>query len=173
MSATAENKVRLSVTVTDMDAVRAALGYAGDRTDEVNKANPGKHYPTGRFVRLEGEVEKLLAQKRLLRWGQAEVDGRPVPRDWDAMIGTKTDGALFSLSYRETCYRRGRWCLLIQVFEGDRHHDWGCFDAADQPTRYYHVLENAIEEAEAIAAVLVADRMERGPIEGWVPDGKA
>jgi len=38
---------------------------------------------------------------------------------------------------------------------------------ADQPTRNYHDPLSALAEAEAIAAVLLADRMERGSIKGW------
>lgn len=165
MSAMAETKKRLTVSRTDMEAVGAALAFAASHADAVSKAFPGKHYPTGRFVRLEGVVEELLKQKQLLLW-------RPVESYWEATLGTAEDGVTFTIQYRETCYRRGRWLLQIKVHGGPHHEEWGCFDDADKPERDYHDVTNLVAEAEAVAAVLLADRMERGPIEGWVPDAK-
>lgn len=80
---------------------------------------------------------------------------------YEATLGTETDGVHFSLDFRKTCYRRGPWCLMITVCGGDNHHRWGCFDDADQPTRYYHDHSCAIKEASLIAEVLWADRQKR------------
>lgn len=74
------------------------------------------------------------------------------------------DGVRFTLQNMPTCYRRGPWCLQIEVAGGPKHHLWGCFDEADQPTRYYHGRQCAIAEAEAIAEVLWADRIAMGPV---------
>jgi hypothetical protein len=68
------------------------------------------------------------------------------------------DGVRFSLIAQPTCYRRGVWKLLVEVAPGPMHHAWGCFDQADQPMRYYHLEFCALREAEALAAVLLADR---------------
>jgi hypothetical protein len=71
------------------------------------------------------------------------------------------DGLRFSLCFYVTCYRRGQWRLLVEVASGPKHEAWGCFDEQDQPQRWYHSRENALSEAQAIAAVLITDRMER------------
>jgi len=68
-------------------------------------------------------------------------------------------GVRFSLEYRPSCYRRGPYCLLVEVAHGPDHIKWGCFDDADQPHRYYHKKANAIDEAQSIADVLVRDRI--------------
>ncbi len=78
-----------------------------------------------------------------------------------AWLGTPLDGVQFTLTYYPTCYRRGPWRLLIEVCHGPAHHKWGCFDEADQPLRYYHDEGVAKDEAERIAIVLQADRLER------------
>lgn len=65
------------------------------------------------------------------------------------------DGVRFSLLHLPTCYRRGPWRLLIEI--DDYHGAWGCFDDQDQPMRYYHSLERAKAEAQAIAGVLLDD----------------
>jgi hypothetical protein len=75
----------------------------------------------------------------------------------EAWIGTEDDGVRFSLDYRPTCHRRGMYRLLIEVIRPN-HDEWGCFDDADQPMRNYHIKENALSEAEAIANVLLSDR---------------
>lgn len=79
----------------------------------------------------------------------------------DAILGDfdNRDGVRFNLMKMPTCYRRGQWRLLIEVV--DRYRTWGCFDDQDQPMRYYHSKENAIEEAEAIASVLWEDYVVR------------
>jgi hypothetical protein len=41
----------------------------------------------------------------------------------------------------------------------ENHHKWGCFDGQDQPIRYYHHLECAFIESQAIADVLLQDRV--------------
>ena len=76
----------------------------------------------------------------------------------DSRLGTKEDGVYFSLEYYPTCYRRGKWRLIVEVCSGPNHHKWGCFDSADQPMRYYHYEECAKKEAEALARVLWEDR---------------
>lgn len=155
-------KTRLTLTPDE------ATKYTKAVTAAINSVPD--NYVAGTLKPLAEALHKLGQAKRLLQWTPLKDHGNC----WDAVIGSEEagDGARFSLEYVGTCYRRGRWKLLIEVFGGPKHHDWGCFDDADQPTRWYHVLENAIEEAEAIAAVLVADRMERGSIAGWVPDGE-
>lgn len=86
----------------------------------------------------------------ILRW---------IPREYgaDAFLGDFAggDGVRFSMEFQATCYRRGRWKLLIEIEDPHRH--WGCFDDQDQPLRYYHSLERLKEEAEAIAEVLILD----------------
>lgn len=67
-------------------------------------------------------------------------------------------GVTFTLTCMPTCYRRGPWCLRIEVALGPAHFQWGCFDDQDQPTRYYHDKSCALSEAQAIADVLIADR---------------
>lgn len=76
----------------------------------------------------------------------------------EAVLGKPGDGVRFTYSYQPTCYRRGKYKILIEVFEGPGHHDWGCFDEQDQPVRYYHDYTVAMEEADRIAWVLIADR---------------
>jgi hypothetical protein len=86
-----------------------------------------------------------------------ELDWVPLDsrhRDHEALLGTPRDGVRFSLSVYPTCFRRGPYRLLIDVLPGPNHHKWGCFDAADQPLRWYHRLENVRSEAQAIALVL-------------------
>lgn len=71
------------------------------------------------------------------------------------------DGVRFSLEYYSSCYRRGQWKLSVEVSGGVDHFKWGCFDDQDQPIRWYHREESARTEAEAIAAVLLADRAKK------------
>lgn len=66
-------------------------------------------------------------------------------------------GVRFSLEHYPTCYRRGPWKLLIEVLDGPHHLAWGCFDAQDQPMRWFHSRNNALAEAEIIATVLTMD----------------
>lgn len=79
----------------------------------------------------------------------------------DAILGDfdNRDGVRFNLVRMPTCYRRGQWRLLIEVL--DQYRTWGCFDDQDQPMRYYHNKGNAIDEAEAIAKVLMEDHAMR------------
>jgi len=94
-----------------------------------------------------------------LRW-------QPVGRHEQAVLGDPVagDGVTFYLEHRPTCYRRGAWRLIIEVASGPRHHDWGCFDEADQPERNYHSEAVARSEAQAIADVLLQDRLKRGEL---------
>ncbi len=98
--------------------------------------------------------EKAKTEEPLLEW-KPILNGR----HFEAELGTKEDGVNFCLSYYSTCYRRGQWRLLIEVYEGANHHKWGCFDQQDQPTRWYHSEVNARSEAELIAQVLLTDRL--------------
>lgn len=98
----------------------------------------------------------------------------PVPVDHEGWMGTPThrtgwigtpqDGVSFTLVYRPTCYRRGPFCLQIEVASGRYHDLWGCFDGADQPVRYFHKVERAVGEASDIAEVLWKDRVARDRI---------
>lgn len=79
---------------------------------------------------------------------------------WQEATLSNPDGSVgvrFSMQDRPTCYRRGRYLLLIEVMSGAYHEAWGCFDYQDQPMRNYHSLKRAKEEAQAIADVLVND----------------
>jgi hypothetical protein len=83
-------------------------------------------------------------------------------RHHEALLGNLSDGVRFSLCVYPTCYRRGPYRLVVEILEGPHHHAWGCFDAADQPLRWYHHLEHAQHEAQAIAKVLWTDRCRGG-----------
>lgn len=76
----------------------------------------------------------------------------------ETLLGNGEDGVLVTLDHRPTCYRRGPYRALIEVLGGKHHHDWGCFDEADQPERNYHGREAALSEIEAILDVLWKDR---------------
>jgi len=106
------------------------------------------------------EVEDVKETPLPLRW-------KPIGGDssQEAHLGSKSDGVSFCLSYHPTCYRRGPWRLLVEVCHGRHHLDWGCFDDQDQPLRYYHSEETAKAEANALAAVLLKDRLAVGPLE--------
>ena len=80
------------------------------------------------------------------------------------------DGVRFTLSFYLTCYRRGKWRLLIEVCGGPNHEKWGCFDEADQPMRWFHSEQNAKSESQLIANVLVADRIKHGPLSPLAPE---
>jgi hypothetical protein len=79
----------------------------------------------------------------------------------DAVLGDFDggDGVRFNLVHYPTCYRRGPWRLLIEV--EDRNRTWGCFDDQDMPVRYYHSEQRALEEAQAIADVLISDHAKK------------
>lgn len=87
------------------------------------------------------------------------LEWKQISNYWEAELGDfKSDGVRFILMYYLICYRRGQWRLLIEICEGENHYKWGCFDAADQPLRYYHGIDCAKHEAQAIADVLWRDR---------------
>ncbi len=90
---------------------------------------------------------------------------------WTALLGSRDDGVSFLLSYQPTCYRRGRWRLLVTVLSIPEA--WGCFDCHDAPLRFYHHETCARGEAQAIADVLWQDRYgrEEGPIHHETPCG--
>jgi hypothetical protein len=115
----------------------------------------------------------------LMRWSHDKATSKPDggPRaSWlrwrsvgsyeEAYLGEYDygDGVRFTLEHRSTCYRRGPWRLLVEVAGGPMHHEWGCFDEADQPERNYHSESAARGEAQAIADVLLRDRLTRGAI---------
>lgn len=75
-----------------------------------------------------------------------------------SIVGVPGDCVTFALTHSPTCYRRGPWKLHVEICEGERHHDWGCFDDQDQPIRWYHSEGVAKLEAASIATVLVTDR---------------
>lgn len=92
---------------------------------------------------------------------------------WSAVLGDPDggDGVRFSLEHRPTCYRRGPWLLKVEVVSGPGHELWGCFDEQDQPVRNFHDPGRALDEANAIAHVLWADRVKRGaPPKGFSPE---
>ena len=95
-----------------------------------------------------------------LHWTSMALPLRAAEDDQEAILGDFVggDGVRFSITLHPTCYRRGRFRLLIEVAPGPQHHAWGCFDEQDQPMRWYHDLERAKLEAEAIARVLIRDR---------------
>ena len=97
-----------------------------------------------------------------LKLGQ-RLEWKKIERYEDAILGDFEggDGVRFHLSYHPTCYRRGPWRLLIEIVEGEGHMKWGCFDDQDQPTRNFHKEEHARGEAQAIADVLIKDRLQR------------
>jgi len=84
---------------------------------------------------------------------------RAVDRYQEAILGDFEggDGVRFTLECYATCYRRGRWKLLVEIAHGVAHQLWGCFDDQDMPLRWYHVEANAKDEAQAIARVLYRD----------------
>lgn len=88
----------------------------------------------------------------MLEWTEKEFGIEATLGDFG---GNGSGGVRFSLVHYPTCYRRGPWRLLVEV--EDRTHEWGCFDEQDQPQRWYHSKTRALEEAEAIAEVLVQD----------------
>ena len=111
---------------------------------------------------------KPLIVERLCKQGLAVTvyDFVAVPEPalyQEARIGIPGDGVSFALTYQPTCYRRGPWLLQIEVDSGPAHHLWGCLDAQDQPWRYYHHEECAKREADALAAVLLRDRLKGSP----------
>jgi hypothetical protein len=170
-----EKRARIEVPPKLAEGLRRCVSYAISNYDDVHEAFQGQK-PTlsaHDFDKLLKVVETAIADRPgKLAWDQLIIDGIPMPNEWEATIGIPSDGVTFSLSFRMTCYRRGQWRMLIRVHEGEHHNDWGCFDETDQPQRYYHSLENALSEAEAIAAVLLADRVERNKIEGWSINGE-
>lgn len=157
---------RIEVSPKALGGVRQAVALAIGEWAELEKSYADKHtrLSAHEFDELLKRVTAVADRKSLLRWERVDTY-------WEAKLGTEDDGVTFTVQHRESCYRRGRWLLQVRVCGGPNHGRWGCFDAADQPERNYHDVNNLVGEAEAIAAVLLADRMERGSIEGWAPNG--
>ena len=109
------------------------------------------------------KLADILKREPTLEWKPVELPHTDV-NTREAFLGDKADGVHFSLQYCPTCYRRGAWRLLISVNGGIGHEKWGCFDAQDQPMRYYHLRESLTNEATEIAKVLIIDRVKEGPI---------
>lgn len=145
------NEIRFTLSRDDARVVLAAVN--SDATVEAGE-------PQGRLDRISTNLEADLDHRPWLNW--KKLKGILY---WEARIGKPGDGVGFQLGYYATCYRRGPWRLLIAVDMGDHHEQWGCFDAADQPMRYYHDPHNALGEAEKLAEVLLADRQKNGPEE--------
>jgi hypothetical protein len=98
-----------------------------------------------------------ISTEAILKWEKKQYHE-------EAYIGRSFDdgdGVRFSIQHYPTCYRRGPWKLMVEVASGPDHLKWGCFDDQDQPVRYYHHEASARTEAEAIAAVLLADRAKK------------
>jgi hypothetical protein len=91
------------------------------------------------------------------------LDFRVIETYHEAQLGTPDDGVRFTINDHPTCYRRGRYKLLIEVCGGENHHKWGCFDEQDQPARWFHNFSNAVDEAQRIAVVLLTDRNKKEP----------
>lgn len=100
--------------------------------------------------RTKGEAIQALEWKAFAGYEEATIG--------EFYLG---DGVRFSLTHHLTYYRRGQWCLLVEVADGPMHEAWGCFDDQDQPTRNFHKRENALSEAQALADVLLVDRRKR------------
>lgn len=162
---------RLELSDTELEGVRRCVSLGITNWEELLELfSVPKNIGISAFAfdELLRKIEAVPRVRRLLAWKRQVTEGGSHELNaFEAQLGTAEDGATFRLEYYGTCYRRGRWRLMIEVHEGEHHHDWGCFDAADQPLRYFHDPSNALTEAEAIAAVLLADRTEKGSIKGW------
>lgn len=104
-------------------------------------------------------------QRPKLKWEPVVMeDGQELRDCWDAFLGDFEggDGVRFHLSFQPTCYRRGPWKLQINIAHGPHHYEWGCFDGADQPLRYYHNERCVRIEVESLADVLWTDRYKEG-----------
>lgn len=158
------------------------LDRAGLDTDAI-RAHPAMRAFADKVAHLTGTQNDLDAVlqahtdvQRLMDTGTLTTeDSRPSLLAWKSYGGYREailgdfeggDGARFYLEHVPTCYRRGQYKLFVEVAQGKRHHWWGCFDAADQPLRWYHDEAAARSEAQHIADVLWTDRLKRGPAPG-------
>ncbi len=155
------NRRRVILEPVELEAVRRAVSYATANFDDFRELFGPPRPAATTFDRLTERVEFVKGYENKLKW----VPDPDSPMTAYAFLGVPGDSVLFSLSDYPSCHRRGRFRLLIEVAGGKHHHDWGCFDAADQPTRNYHSLYNALEEAELLALVLLKGREEKGPLE--------
>lgn len=131
----------LDLTPTECDFVLMMAAIAQARSDRLTEV---------------GEELDAARKRTHLDWKQTDSCA------YEATLGTATDGVVFSLIDYPTCYRRGRYRLIVEVLPGPHHHDWGCFDDQDQPVRNYHSLACALHEANMIADVLLRDRRKNG-----------
>ncbi len=145
----------LRVEFQPPDKARLLMILAAAQENAANKADA---HLNGRLAKI---VRDAASQPQHLLWIKEDSY-------WLAWLGTGKDGVRFTASHHPTCHRRGPWRLLIDVAGGPHHNDWGCFDEADQPLRYFHDVGNLLGEAETIADVLLKERLAKGPIEGWV-----
>lgn len=159
-------KTRVIADPTELEWLRRAVAYLKANADDALETWPDDHPHTHEqaqpsLARLSERIDFVQNRKPRLKWVADPEGGETVY----AFLGVPGDSVMFSITYYGTCYRRGRYRLMIEVTHGPKHHDWGCLDSADQPMRNYHSLWNAVEEAELVAAVLEKDRLQRGPYE--------
>lgn len=113
------------------------------------------------------KVEVLSPAKIPLVWSHPVWSWDPTtgPAYVEGFLGSgPDDGVRFTIEYRPTCYRRGPFCLHVEVCSGENHERWGCFDEQDQPLRYYHDVMNCLAEARLLAKVLWQDRQQGGGV---------
>lgn len=152
------------VLVLDTDQatiLQRALKYTTFTWDKFLNTFTGPPRPASAVMdKMMTAVENAMAVAEIAKKAPALLHWSTPPgeRYQEAVLGQTGDGVHFTLEHRPTCYRRGPWCLNVSVFEGPGHYKWGCFDDADQPTRFYHSEQAAKHEAAAIARVLHADR---------------
>jgi hypothetical protein len=150
---------------------RAAHFYLRRWTSATNYLDPEptKFLKPQVYIQLLTNVNERQKEKRVLSWQPFEEK-----RDYPlvAYLGNYPggDGVMFSLEYFATCYRRGKYRLIIEVASGPMHEAWGCFDDQDQPMRYFHKQSNALDEAEQIARILLQGRFDHGPIHYDIPE---
>lgn len=160
-----KNKMRVIADPQELEWLRRCVSYATANPADLEELWPESYEQVAKPVlaRLTERIELLQGPaKQKLKWVADPESGETVY----AFIGEYGDHVMFSLTHYPTCHRRGQWRLIVDVCDWSPHHyDWGCFDSDDQPLRNFHSLFNAIEEAELIAAVLLKERLERGPLE--------
>jgi len=105
-------------------------------------------------IPYEKKLELMKGVTMILEWYDTSFGKEAIMGDFNG-----DDGVRFSIEVLQTCYRRGRHKLLVEV--ADKFKTWGCFDEQDQPMRYYHTLACLQIEAQAIADVLWRDHEEK------------
>lgn len=107
------------------------------------------------------DLKKLLEREPyVLDWSREGIEDLQYTHNPSiATLGEPLDGVTFYLTHYPTCYRRGKWRLMVDIHGGPGHHKWGCFDEQDQPLRNYHNKECLLQEADSIARVMILDRL--------------